>query len=82
MLLVTDGAPSDIDVHDVSHLVEDARATVTQARREGVRCFCLAVDGQADAYVRRIFGPRNYDILNNAASLPSRLARAFGRILA
>ncbi|SCX70217.1 nitric oxide reductase activation protein NorD [Variovorax sp. EL159] len=82
ILLVTDGAPSDIDVHDAQYLIEDARAAVAEAREAGVRTACIAVDGAADAYVRRIFGWRNYCIADDARSLPVRLARMSARLAA
>lgn len=82
VLLVTDGAPSDIDVHDPQYLIEDARQAVAEARDAGVRAACIAVDGAADAYVRRIFGWRNYCIADDARSLPVRLARMSARLAA
>ena len=82
ILLVTDGAPSDIDVHDPKYLVEDARMAVAEAREAGVRTACIAVDSTADAYVRRIFGWRNYCIADDARSLPARLARMSARLAA
>ncbi|WP_432728800.1 nitric oxide reductase activation protein NorD [Variovorax sp. W6] len=82
VLLVTDGAPADIDVHDPRYLVEDARQAVAEARQAGVRAACIAVDGAADAYVRRIFGWRNYCIADDARSLPVRLARMSARLAA
>ena len=80
VLLVTDGAPSDIDVHDPQYLIEDARQAVAEARDAGVRTACIAVDGAADAYVRRIFGWRNYCIADDARSLPVRLSRMSARL--
>ena len=82
ILLVTDGAPSDIDVHDPKYLIEDARMAVAEAREAGVRTACIAVDSKADAYVRRIFGWRNYCIADDARSLPARLARMSARLAA
>jgi hypothetical protein len=82
ILLVTDGAPSDIDVHDPKYLIEDARQAVAEARGAGVRSACIAVDGAADAYVRRIFGWRNYCIADDARGLPARLARMSMRLAA
>ena len=82
VLLVTDGAPSDIDVHDPQYLIEDARQAVAEARDAGVRIACIAVDGAADAYVRRIFGWRNYCIADDTRSLPARLARMSARLAA
>ena len=73
ILLLTDGAPSDIDVHESRYLVEDARHAVLQARAAGVQVHGLAVDREADAYARRIFGWRGYHIVDDPMSLPMRL---------
>lgn len=80
ILLVTDGAPSDIDVHDPRYLIEDARQAVAEAREAGVHTTCIAVDGAADAYVRRIFGRRNHGIADDVRTLPRRLARMSARL--
>lgn len=80
IVLVTDGAPSDIDVFDPRYLTEDARAAVQAAQREGVQCYGLAVDPGADAYVRRIFGWRNYRVAETAAQLPRQLSELYARL--
>lgn len=80
VLLVTDGAPSDVDVFEPRYLVEDAAAAVAEAARSGIRCACVAVDQQADAYVKRIFGWRNYRIVDAPASLPRHLSDLYGRL--
>lgn len=82
LLVVTDGAPHDIDVHDKRYLIEDARHAVQEAKRAGVRVCCLAVDAQADAYVRQIFGWRGYDIADDAVQLLPRLTRMGARLAA
>ena len=82
ILLVTDGAPSDIDVHEPNYLTEDARAAVLEARRTGVRAYCIAVDAAADNYVRHIFGWRNYCIAEDPSSLPTQLQRVYARLAA
>lgn len=40
-LVIGDGEPHDIDVHDGYHLVADARAAVMAARRAGLSVICL-----------------------------------------
>jgi nitric oxide reductase activation protein len=82
ILLVTDGEPSDIDVHDPKYLIEDARQAVAQAREAGVRTACLSVDGSADVYLRRIFGWRNHAIADDVHTLPQRLKHMSARLRA
>jgi hypothetical protein len=76
IVLVTDGAPSDVDVFDGRYLTEDARAAVHEARRAGVQTYCLAVDAGAgaEAGLRRIFGWRHCRLVDTPRQLPRRLA--------
>ncbi len=80
IVLITDGAPSDIDVFDTRYLTEDARAAVLAARRLGVQCHGLVVDPGADAYARRIFGWRNYRVAKTAVQLPCQLGELYDRL--
>ena len=78
--MVTDGAPSDVDIADPRYLVEDAAAAVTQARRSGVECACVAVDPAADAYVRTMFGWRHCRIVDEPSTLPAHLSGVYQRM--
>lgn len=82
IVVMTDGAPSDIDVFDPDYLIQDARVAVQDARGQGVRAFCLTTDPQATDYVRTIFGARNYQILDSPYQLCARLSRVFARLAA
>ncbi|SOC02484.1 nitric oxide reductase activation protein [Rhodobacter maris] len=73
LLVLTDGAPSDIDVRDPHYLRADARAAVEAARRAGVTPFCLTLDPGADAYAGRIFGAAQVQVLEKVERLPERL---------
>ncbi|MDI3490766.1 MAG: nitric oxide reductase NorD protein [Thauera sp.] len=80
LLVLSDGAPSDIDVLDARHLVEDAARAVMEARRKGVRCFCLSLDRASEADVRRIFGHGGYRIVDEPARLAAALARSYAEL--
>lgn len=82
IVLVTDGAPSDIDVFEAGYLIEDARAAVHEGRRSGVQTFCVALDPQADPYVRSIFGWNNYRIVDEPNRLPAQLSTLYNRLAA
>ena len=82
LLLVTDGEPSDIDVVDRDYLVEDARHAVHLLHMKGITVFCLTLDKHGDSYMKKVFGMRNYLIVDNALSLPAQLARALTQIAA
>ena len=73
ILLLTDGEPADNDVRDPQYLRFDTRKAVEELARSGVHTFCLTLDPHADQYVSRIFGARNYLILDHVSRLPERL---------
>lgn len=81
LILLSDGAPSDIDVFDKRHLVEDAAFAVGEARRKGIRCFCLTLDRQSETYVRRIFGRDGYRIVDDARRLARVLRETCARVV-
>lgn len=81
LLLVTDGAPSDIDVLDDEYLIEDARHAVMDASLRNVGAFCVTLDRLGKPYVRRIFGKRRYLIVDNPSALSRHLTNAFARMI-
>lgn len=80
ILFLTDGEPHDIDVHDKRYLVFDAKRAVEDQRRCGIATFCLSLDRGADEYVARIFGARNYQVLDHLRRLPERLPSLYLRL--
>lgn len=73
MLVLTDGAPADVDERDPQYLRQDAKKAVEEARRAGVTAFCLSLDPHADEYVERIFGKGHAMVLDNISRLPEKL---------
>lgn len=81
VLVVTDGAPSDIDVFDPRYLVEDARAAVQEAKRRGVLVHCVTLDPAGERDARRIFGWRCYRVVTNPAALAAHLRHVQARAM-
>lgn len=75
LLLVTDGKPQDIDVHDPRYLPEDARHAVTEARRCGVQAQCLGLDAATLQPLQRIFGAGQVQVLTHLGRLEAALSR-------
>ncbi len=73
LLVITDGEPADIDVRDPQYLRYDAKRAVEELGRDGVITYCLSLDPHADEYVSRIFGARNYQVIDHVERLPERL---------
>ncbi len=80
VLLITDGAPADIDERDPQYLRRDTRHAVEELAARGIHSYCLTLDADADSYVSRIFGTNNYSIVDNIERLPERLPRVFSAL--
>jgi nitric oxide reductase NorD protein len=68
VLLLTDGKPHDVDVHDPHYLVEDARQAVREAARRGVLMQCVSLDAAALKPLQRVFGPSRVHKLKTMAA--------------
>jgi len=80
LLLVTDGEPADIDERDPQHLRQDTKKAVEELYSKGVLSYCLTLDRNADAYVKRIFGANNYTIIDHVQRLPEKLPSLFASL--
>ena len=76
MLVLTDGQPSDVDVHDDRLLIDDARHAVKELDRQGIYTYCINLDAKADAYVHDIFGSQ-YTVVDRVVQLPEKLPKLF-----
>jgi nitric oxide reductase NorD protein len=73
LLVITDGEPADIDVRDPQYLRYDSKKAVEDATRNGIATFCMTLDPRADQYVSRIFGSKNYMVVDHVERLPEKL---------
>jgi len=73
LLIITDGAPFDIDMPDHRYLRFDAKHAVIDAGRNGIHTYCVGLDPHADEYIAQIFGMRNYMIVDHIRSLPEKM---------
>lgn len=71
LLLLSDGKPNDVDEYEGQYGVEDMRQAVTEARLQGISCFCLTVDRQAAGYLPAVFGAHRYGLLPRPELLPT-----------
>lgn len=73
LLVITDGEPADVDVRDPQYLRFDTKKAVEEAGRSGILTYCMSLDSHADQYVSRIFGMRNYMVVDHVMRLPEKL---------
>ncbi|WP_291846491.1 VWA domain-containing protein [Bradyrhizobium sp.] len=80
VLVVTDGEPSDIDVADRRYFVEDARKAVQSLAHSAIDVFGIGPDGAGTGYLGRIFGRRNFVVIDQIARLPNKLPLLYMRL--
>jgi nitric oxide reductase NorD protein len=73
LLVITDGEPADVDVRDPQYLRFDTKKAVEEMARAGVTTYCMSLDPRADQYVSRIFGAKNYMVVDHVERLPEKL---------
>jgi hypothetical protein len=75
VLIVSDGLPWDVDVHDPHYLESDAHDAVMRARRRGVVVSCLVLDPAGQASAKKVFGARRVGMLQTLTDLPEQVRR-------
>jgi hypothetical protein len=75
VVIVSDGLPWDVDVHDPRYLESDAHDAVMRARRQGVVVSCLVLDPAGAASARKVFGARRVGMLQTLVDLPQQVRR-------
>lgn len=75
VVIVSDGLPWDVDVHDPHYLESDAHDAVMRARRQGVVVSCLVLDPAGAASARKVFGARRMGVLQTLTDLPEQVRR-------
>ncbi len=80
LLLLTDGKPNDLDYYEGRYGVEDTREAVREARRAGLRPFCVTIDASAPQYLPHLFGANGYAVIRSPAELPRRLTALYAQL--
>lgn len=73
LIVITDGEPADIDVRDPQYLRYDTKKAVEEVAKHGVTTYCMSLDPRADNYVSRIFGQKNFMVVDHVQRLPEKL---------
>jgi len=73
LIVITDGEPADVDVRDPQYLRYDTKKAVEEVAKFGVITYCMSLDPRADNYVSRIFGQKNYMVVDHVQRLPEKL---------
>ena len=81
LLLLSDGKPNDNDAYEGRHGIEDTRQAFLEARRAGLRPFCVTVDREAGDYLPYLFGRHHFTLVRHATELPLRLSTLYAQLV-
>ena len=83
LVLLSDGHPEDADYGPSAHApmygVRDTMMALREAERRGIMSFCLTIDKAGRDYLREMFAPSRYMIIDDPAALPSELPKIYQR---
>ena len=79
-LVLTDGAPFDIDTPDPADLAEDARHAVLTLKRAGIDVFGMILGQQDIGAAEAIFGRASCLAVPRLDALPARLSQMYARL--
>ncbi len=80
LLILTDGKPNDLDQYEGRYGIEDTRRAIQEARRQGLRPFCVTIDKQGRDYLPHIFGNSGYVVIRKPAELPGQLPLLYAQL--
>jgi nitric oxide reductase NorD protein len=77
LLILTDGKPNDLDVYEGRYGLEDTRMALQEARKKGMKPFCITIDDKAEDYLPRLFGQQGWVLVKKAEELPKKLPQLY-----
>ena len=82
LLILTDGKPNDLDQYEGRYGIEDTRVAISEARRQGLRPFCVTIDDEGGDYLPHLFGNDGYVVIRKPAELPHQLPTLYAQLTA
>ena len=81
LVTISDGRPDDFgDDYRSDYGIEDTRQALLEARQSGVRPFCITIDRQGADYLRHMYGPAAYTVLDEVGKLPLKVAEIYRKL--
>lgn len=80
LLILTDGKPNDLDQYEGRYGIEDTRMALIEARKLGLRPFCVTIDTEASDYLPHLFGAGGYVVIRNPSDLPKELPLLYAQM--
>lgn len=80
LLILTDGKPNDIDHYEGRFGIEDTHQAINEAKRLGIKPFCITIDVDAQEYLPYLFGNDGFTQILRPAQLPLRLPQLYHQL--
>jgi nitric oxide reductase NorD protein len=81
LITLSDGRPDDFgDEYRGTYGIEDTRRALQEARRNGIRSYCVTIDRHGADYLSRLYGPARYTVLDDVRKLPLRIAEIYRKL--
>ena len=80
LLILTDGKPNDIDHYEGRFGIEDTHQAICEAKKLGIKPFCITVDTDAQAYLPYLFGSDGFTVILRPEQLPLRLPQLYHQL--
>jgi nitric oxide reductase NorD protein len=80
LITLSDGKPDDYSDYRGEYGIEDTRRALLEARRAGIHPFCITIDREGADYLRHMYGPVSYTVLDEVRLLPLRVADIYRRL--
>lgn len=80
LLILTDGKPNDIDHYEGRFGIEDTHCAINEAKRLGIKPFCITIDTDAQEYLPYLFGSDGFTVILRPEQLPLRLPQLYHQL--
>jgi nitric oxide reductase NorD protein len=81
LISLSDGRPDDFgDDYRSQYGIEDTRQALLEARQAGVRSFCVTIDRNGADYLKHMYGPAAFTVLDDVKKLPLKIADIYRKL--
>ncbi|MBL4764158.1 MAG: VWA domain-containing protein [Colwellia sp.] len=80
LLILTDGKPNDIDHYEGRFGIEDTHQAINEAKKLGIKPFCITIDTEAQDYLPYLFGSDGFTVILRPEQLPIRLPQLYHQL--
>mgnify|MGYP002700323512 FL=1 len=80
LLILTDGKPNDIDHYEGRFGIEDTHQAICEAKKLGIKPFCITIDTDAQGYLPYLFGSDGFTVILRPEQLPLRLPQLYHQL--